>query len=267
MRDRHAVAIGVPRMLWVPAVLGFGLIALPVAGLVLRAPWPRLGELITSAASLDALRLSLQTATVSTVACVLLGGPLAVVLARGSPPGLRVLRSLVLLPLVLPPVVGGLALLYLLGRNGLAGQALDAGFGLRLPFTTAAVVLAQVFVALPFLVVSLEGALRTAGERYEAVAATLGAGPWTVFRRVTIPLVLPGLGSGVVLAFARAMGEFGATIAFAGSLQGVTRTLPLEIYLRREVDVDAAIALSLLLVAVAAVVIVVARPRAAEGLS
>lgn len=266
LRDRHTVATDLPAALWVPAGLGFALIALPVVGLVLRAPWNRMAELLTSEASLDALWLSLQTATASTVICVLLGGPLAAALARGSLPGLRVLRSLVLLPLVLPPVVGGLALLYLLGRNGLAGQVLDTGFGVQIPFTTAAVVLAQVFVAMPFLVVSLEGALRTAGERYEAVAATLGAGPWTVLRRVTVPLVLPGLGSGVVLAFARAMGEFGATIAFAGSLQGVTRTLPLEIYLQREVDTDAAIALSLLLVAVALAVIVIARPRAAEGL-
>ena len=159
-----------------------------------------------------------------------------------------------------------MALLYLLGRNGFLGQWLEFAFGWRLPYTTAAVVLAQTFVAMPFLVVSLEGALRTAGERYEALAATLGAGRWTVLRRVTIPLLLPGIGSGVVLAFARALGEFGATIAFAGSLQGTTRTLPLQIYLQRESDVDAAVALSLLLVVIAIVVIVVARPRAVEGL-
>ncbi|MGH3978951.1 MAG: ABC transporter permease [Pseudonocardiaceae bacterium] len=265
--DPHTVATGLPRLLWVPAVAALALIALPVVGLVVRAPWPRLVELVTGDAALDALELSLRTAAIAMVLCVLLGGPLAVVLARGSVPGLRLVRSVVLLPLVLPPVVGGLALLYLLGRSGFAGQALDLVFGLQLPFSTAAVVLAQTFVAMPFLVVSLEGALRTAGQRYESVAATLGAGPWTVFRRVTVPLVLPGLGSGMVLAFARSMGEFGATIAFAGSLQGVTRTLPLEVYLQREVDVDAAIALSLLLVVVAVLVIVVARPRAAEGLS
>ncbi len=266
VRDRHVVHPGLPPLLWVPAALALALIALPVVGLLVRAPFGQLFSLVTSETALDALSLSLRTAAVSTVLCVVLGGPLAVVLARGAVPGMRFVRSLVLLPLVLPPVVGGLALLYLLGRNGFAGEALDVAFGIRLPFTTAAVVLAQTFVAMPFLVVSLEGALRTAGERYEAVAATLGAGPWTVFRRVTLPLVLPGLGSGMVLAFARAMGEFGATIAFAGSLQGVTRTLPLEVYLQREVDVDGAIALSLLLVVVAVVVIVVARPRAAEGL-
>ncbi|UVS76792.1 Sulfate transport system permease protein CysW [Actinokineospora sp. UTMC 2448] len=169
-------------------------------------------------------------------------------------------RALVLLPLVLPPVVGGLALLYLLGRSGLAGEVLDAA-GIRVPYTTAAVVLAQTFVAMPFLVVGLEGALRTAGARYEAVAATLGARPWTVFRRVTVPLVLPALGSALVLCFARALGEFGATITFAGSLQGVTRTLPLEVYLLGETDVDAAVSVSLLLVVVAVAVVALVKPR------
>jgi len=189
------------------------------------------------------------------------------VLARGNLPGLPILRSIVLLPLVLPPVVGGLALLFLLGRSGLIGQALDLWFGITVPFTTAAVILSQTFVSLPFLVVSLEGALRTAGQRYEAVAATLGASPTLAFRRVTVPLVLPGLASGTVLAFARCLGEFGATTAFAGSLQGTTRTLPLLVYLERETDVDAAVALSLVLVVVAVLVIAVTRPRGSEGLS
>lgn len=265
-RDRHTVSPGVPVLLWAPAVAGFALVALPVVGLLLRADWARLPTLVTSEAALDALWLSLRTSAAATVLCLLLGGPLAVVLARGRLPGLRLLRAVVLLPLVLPPVVGGLALLYLLGRTGIAGQLLELAFGIRVPFTTAAVVLAQTFVSMPFLVISLEGALRTLDERYEMVAATLGARPRRVFWRVTVPLLLPGLGSAVVLAFARALGEFGATIAFAGSLQGRTRTLPLEIYLRRETDVDAAVALSLLLVVVAAVVVAVARPRAVEGL-
>jgi molybdate transport system permease protein len=164
----------------------------------------------------------------------------------------------VLLPLVLPPVVAGIALLATFGRRGLLGHVLEVA-GLQIAFSTVAVVLAQTFVALPFLVTSLEGALRTAGRRYETVAASLGAGPTRVLLRVTLPLVLPGLLSGAVLAFARALGEFGATITFAGSLQGVTRTLPLEIYLQREVDPDAAVALSVLLMAVAVLVIVVAR--------
>ncbi|MGH3907381.1 MAG: ABC transporter permease [Pseudonocardiaceae bacterium] len=265
-RDPHVVHTGLPGALWAPAAVAFGLILLPVVGLIVRTPWPRFIELVTSESAVAALELSLRTAAVSTLLCVLFGGPLAVVLARGSLPGMRYVRSVVLLPLVLPPVVGGLALLFLLGRSGFLGQALDLAFGVSIPYTTAAVVLAQTFVAMPFLVVSLEGALRTGGERYETIGATLGAAPWTVFWRITLPLVLPGLGSGMVLAFARCLGEFGATIAFAGSLQGVTRTLPLEVYLQREVDVDAAIALSLVLVAVAVVVIAVARPRGAEGL-
>jgi molybdate transport system permease protein len=252
--------MGLPSLLWPPAAVAFALITMPVLGLFLRTPWSSLPALLTSDAALDALWLSVRTAAASTVLCLLLGGPLAVVLARGRLPGLRLLRALVLLPLVLPPVVGGLALLYLLGRSGLVGRSI----GLRIPYTTVAVVLAQTFVAMPFLVVSLEGALRTAGERYEAVAATLGAAPAMVLRRVTIPLVLPGLGAGAVLAFARSLGEFGATIAFAGSLQGVTRTLPLEVYLARESDVDSAIALSVLLVAVALAVIAAVRPRGAE---
>jgi len=263
--DEHARGVGLPGLLWVPAAGAFALIALPVIGLVVRADWARMPELLLSGSALAALRLSLETAAISTVLCIVFGGPLAAVLARGRLPGLRWLRPIVLLPLVLPPVVGGLALLFLLGRLGLLGRVIDTWFGVTIPFTTAAVVLAQTFVALPFLVVSLEGALRTAGDRYEAVAATLGASPWLAFRRVTVPLVLPGLLSGAILAFARCMGEFGATIAFAGSLEGVTRTLPLLVYLERETDTDAAIALSLLIVVVAVAVIAVARPRGVDG--
>jgi molybdate transport system permease protein len=156
--------------------------------------------------------------------------------------------------LVLPPVVGGIALLYTFGRRGLLGHSIQV-LGLQIAFSTTAVVMAQTFVALPFLVVSLEGTLRSVGQRYEVVAATLGGRPTTVLRRVTLPLVLPGLVSGAVLSFARSLGEFGATLTFAGSLQGVTRTLPLEIYLQRESDPDAAVALSLVLVAVAVAVV------------
>ncbi len=259
--------VGRPRLLWVPAALAFALIALPVVGLIARADWAQMPELLLGDAALAALRLSLETAAISTVLCILFGGPLAAVLARSDLRGISFLRSIVLLPLVLPPVVGGLALLFLLGRTGLLGRWLDLWFGVTIPFTTAAVVLAQTFVALPFLVVSLEGALRTAGERYEAVAATLGASPALAFRRVTVPLVLPGLASGAVLAFARCLGEFGATITFAGSLQGTTQTLPLLVYtLQAGSDVDGAVAISLLLVVVAVVVIAVARPRGVAGL-
>ncbi|MEU0468738.1 MULTISPECIES: ABC transporter permease [unclassified Amycolatopsis] len=254
-----------PWVLWVPAVLALALVVLPVVGLLVRTDLRRLPELIVSDAALTALRLSLETAAVSTVACIVLGVPLAVVLARSTVRGIRVLRAVVLLPLVLPPVVGGLALLYLLGRKGFLGYLLGVTAGVQVPFTTAAVIIAQTFVAMPFLVVSLEGALRSGGDRYEQIASTLGARPWTVFRRVTLPLLLPALGSGAVLSFARALGEFGATITFAGSYEGVTRTLPLEVYVQAEADVDSAVALALLLIVVAVVVIAVARPRALEG--
>ena len=247
-----------PRWIYVPAAVGAAFVLLPLVAIVARVDWADFVDLITSEASKDALWLSLRTSTVSTLLCVLLGTPMAVVLARTSFPGQGVLRSLVLLPLVLPPVVGGIALLYTFGRRGLLGHEMEV-LGVQVAFSTTAVVMAQTFVALPFLVVSLEGALRTAGRRYEVVAASLGAGPTTVFRRVTLPLVLPGLASGAVLAFARSLGEFGATITFAGSLQGVTRTLPLEIYKQRETDVDAAVALSLVLVVVAVLVIGLAR--------
>jgi molybdate transport system permease protein len=255
----------VPWVLAIPATLALALVVLPVVGLLVRSDLTRLPALLVTPSSLHALRLSLVTAALSTVACVVLGVPLAVVLARARMPGIRFLRSVVLLPLVLPPVVGGLALLYLLGRKGFLGILLNALTGQQVPFTTAAVVIAQTFVAMPFLVVSLEGALRGSGDRYEQVASTLGARPWTVFRRVTLPLLLPSIGSGVVLSFARALGEFGATITFAGSLEGVTRTLPLEVYTQAEVDVDSAVALALLLVVVAILVIAFARPRSWEG--
>ncbi|MBN9105908.1 MAG: molybdate ABC transporter permease subunit [Propionibacteriaceae bacterium] len=224
--------------------------------MVLRMDWTRFGELITSESSVAALELSLRTSVSATLACLVLGVPLALALARRHFPGRDLVRSIVLLPLVLPPVVGGIALLYTFGRRGLLGGTLDV-LGIPVAFTTTAVVIAQTFVALPFLVVSLEGTLRTVGQRYELVAATLGARPSTVLRRVTLPLLLPGLASATVLSFARALGEFGATVTFAGSLQGVTRTLPLEIYLQRVDDPDAAIALSLVLVGVAVVVMLV----------
>lgn len=251
---------------WIPGVAAVGalFLLLPLAALTAAVNWSDFLPLITSESSLAALSLSLRTAVVSTLLCILLGVPLALVLARTQFPGKRLVRALVLLPLVLPPVVGGIALLYTFGRQGLLGGVLEV-FGIQVAFSTAAVVLAQTFVALPFLVLSLEGALRTAGTRYEAVAATLGAAPSTVLRRVTVPLVVPGLVSGAVLSFARCLGEFGATLAFAGSLQGVTRTLPLEVYLQRESDADAAVALSLVLVAVAVTVVGLTYPGAGRA--
>jgi molybdate transport system permease protein len=251
--------VGLPGWLYAPALVGLAFVVLPLIAIATKVDWSHFGSLISSQSSRDALWLSLRTSSASTVVCLVIGVPMAVVLARAEFAGQNLIRSVVLLPLVLPPVVGGLALLYTFGRRGLLGHPLEV-VGVQIAFSTIAVVLAQSFVSLPFLVVSLEGALRTSGQRYEIVAASLGASPTTVFRRVTLPLVLPGLIAGAVLSFARALGEFGATITFAGSLQGVTRTLPLEIYLQRENDPDAAVALSLVLVVVAAVVIAVARP-------
>jgi molybdate transport system permease protein len=251
--------VGVPAWILAPAALGAALVLLPLVGMLSRVDWSQFLGLVTTDSARTALVLSLRTSALSTLLCVLLGVPMAVVLARTSFPGQGLLRSLVLLPLVLPPVVGGIALLYTFGRRGLLGSQLDA-LGVQIAFSTIAVVLAQTFVSLPFLVVSLEGALRSAGRRYEVVAASLGAAPTTVFRRVTLPLIWPGLVSGATLAFARSLGEFGATITFAGSLEGTTRTLPLFIYNLRVTDPDAAVAMSLVLVVVAVVVIGVARP-------
>ena len=246
---------GLPRWIYVPAAVGALFVVLPLIAVAAKVDWPNFWSLITSRSSMTALVLSLKTAAASTVLCVLLGVPMALVLARSDARWLRLMRPLILLPLVLPPVVGGIALLYAFGRLGLIGQYLNAA-GIQIAFTTTAVVLAQTFVSLPFLVIALEGAARTAGADYEVVAATLGARPTTVWWRVSLPLLAPGLISGAVLAFARSLGEFGATLTFAGSREGVTRTLPLEIYLQRESDADAAVALSVLLVAVAAVVVV-----------
>ena len=249
-----------PRWMLLPALLGGLFVLLPLISIGLRVQWGSFGALVTSESSLQALRLSLQTSSTSALVCVVLGVPMSLVLARSSFRGLSLVRSLVLIPLVLPPVVGGIALLYTFGRQGLLGQHVEL-LGLQIAFSTTAVVLAQTFVALPFLVISLEGALRTAGTRYEAAAASLGARPTRVMLQVTLPLMMPALLSGTVLSFARALGEFGATITFAGSLQGTTRTLPLEIYLQRESDPEAAVALSFVLMIVAVLIIAVARRR------
>jgi molybdate transport system permease protein len=260
----RAMALGLPG--WVFALAGAGalLIVLPLLAMALRTNWAGFPALVTSSGALAALGLSLRTAAVSTLLCVVLGTPLALVLARGRFRGLKLLRALVLLPLVLPPVVGGMALLYTFGRRGLLGEAFEV-LGIQIAFSTIAVVLAQTFVALPFLVLSVEAALRTAGTKFEGVAATLGAAPGTVLRRVTLPLLLPSMLSGTILCFARALGEFGATLTFAGSLAGVTRTLPLEIYLQHETDPEAAMALSMLLVATAVVIVALTYSRTSLG--
>ncbi len=244
----------VPRWVLIIAAIGGAFVLLPLVGVLTHIDWANFIALVTSSSSVDALELSLVTAAASTALCILFGVPIAVVLARTSFPGQGVVRALVLLPLVLPPVVGGIALLYTYGRFGLLGPAFSF-FGIQIAFSTTAVILAQTFVSMPFLILSFEGALRSAGTRYEAIAATLGASPTTVLRRVTLPMLGPALVSGAILSFARALGEFGATLTFAGSLQGTTQTLPLDLYFQLENDPNAAVALSLLLVAVAILVV------------
>jgi molybdate transport system permease protein len=250
-----------PAVLVLPALIGLAFLLLPLAALLIRAPWRSLPGQLASAAVWQALRLSLETATLATAASLVLGVPLAWLLARTGVPGRRLIRALVTLPLVLPPVVGGVALLLALGRNGVVGRWLDAAFGVTLPFTTSGVVVAETFVAMPFLVITVEGALRAADARYEEAAATLGASRLTAFRRVTLPMIAPGVAAGAVLAWARALGEFGATITFAGSFPGRTQTMPLAVYLALQDDPAAAVALSLVLLAVSLAVLAGLRGR------
>ncbi|MFF4778092.1 molybdate ABC transporter permease subunit [Microtetraspora fusca] len=251
----------VPWALMVPALAGMAFLVLPLAGLLVRAPWSTLARRLAEPQVLEALRLSLLTATAATAVCLIFGVPLAWLLARVDFPGRRLVRALVTVPLVLPPVVGGVALLLVLGRRGLVGQWLDHAFGITLPFTTAGVVVAEAFVAMPFLVISVEGALRAADRRFEEAAATLGASRWTAFRRVTLPLIAPGVVAGGVLCWARALGEFGATITFAGNFPGRTQTMPLAVYLALETEPEAAIVLSLVLLAVSVIILACLRDK------
>ena len=245
-----------PRAVVVVAGIAAAVVLLPILGLLADVPWSRLPEVLSSDTARDALRLSLVTSVAATVLAAVLGLPLALLLARVDLPGRSVLRGLVLLPLVLPPVVAGTALLAVLGRNGLLGAPLERATGIVLPFSTAGAVLAMTFVAMPFLVITVEGALRGVDQRHEGAAASLGAGPWTVLRRVTLPSIRGSLVAGLALTWARALGEFGATITFAGSLQGRTRTLPLAVFVALEADRDLAVALSLVLVLVSLAVVV-----------
>ena len=243
---------GLPRWLAIPAALAIAFLTIPLIGLLVTLPWARLPDLLVTESARTALWLSLRTCTVSMVLSVVLGLPLALYLSRLSGRSAFVVRTLSLLPMVLPPVVAGLVLLVTLGRRGLVGQYLDQ-VDITIGFTTTAVVIAQTFVSMPFFVVAVEGALRTLDPDHDVVAATLGAAPTMVLRRVTLPMVLPAIVNGAAMAFARSLGEFGATLTFAGSLQGTTRTMPLEIYLQRESDLDGALALAFVLIVVAVV--------------
>jgi molybdate transport system permease protein len=251
----------VPVLLAVPAAVAVGFLAVPLVGLLGRAPWGSVGAELATPRVLEALRLSLVCSLGAVAVSLLLGVPLAFLLARVEFPGRNLVRALTTLPMVLPPVVGGVALLLAFGRRGLAGQWLDRAFGITLPFTTTGAILAEAFVAMPFLVITCEAGLRAMDRRFEDAAATLGAGRWTTLRRVTLPLIAPSLGAGTALCWARALGEFGATITFAGNLPGVTQTMPLAVYLALETDLEAAIALSLVLLAISLAVLVALRDR------
>jgi len=250
-----------PAALWVPFLLAMAFIVLPLAGLVWKAPWGHVWTDLGSSTVGTALRLSLECSLGAMVIAAVLGMPLAWVLARVALPGRSLIRALTMLPMVLPPVVGGVALLLAFGRAGLVGQWLYRATGFSLPFTTWGAMVAEAFVAMPFLTLTVEAGLRSADPRFEEAAATLGAGRWTTFRRVTIPMVAPSLAAGLALAWARALGEFGATITFAGNFPGTTQTIPISVYVALETQPDVAIVLSLLLLAVSIVVLASLRDR------
>ena len=235
--------------------------ALPLVGLLWRAPWSHAVDYVSDDSSLTALKLSLICSLWATGFSIVFGVPLAWLLARVEFPGRSIVRALCTLSMVLPPVVGGVALFFALGRRGLVGQYLDRWFDFRLPFTTAGVVVAQTFVAMPFLVVTVEAALRQLDGRLEDAARTLGASSWYTFRRVTLPAIRPALAAGAVLAWARALGEFGATITFAGNFPGTTQTLPLSVYLALQTNPEKAIVLALVLIAISFTVLVGLRDR------
>ena len=261
-RSSRRSARGIPWPIGVLAAVAVVLFALPLVGILQRAAWSKLWADLSAPASRDALRLSLECSLWSTGLAVVFGVPLAWVLARSHIPGRALLRALVLLPRVLTPVVGGVALLFAFGRsNGLLGPWLYDTFGIQLTFSKAGVVLAETFVAMPFLVITVEGGFRAIDTRYEDAAATLGANRLTVFRRVTLRFLGPSLAAGMALAWARALGEFGATITFAGNITGRTQTTPLAVYLLLETNQEAALALSLVLLAVSVVVLVLLRDR------
>jgi molybdate transport system permease protein len=250
-----------PAALLVLAALGGAFFVLPLIGLVLRAPWGATWDELRSPEVLMALRLSMLASLSATAIALFVGVPLAWTFARLDFPGRSVLRAVTVLPMVLPPVVGGVALLLAFGRRGLLGGWLASTFGVHLPFTTAGAIMAETFVAMPFLVITVEAGLRSMDPRFEEAARTLGASRWTVFWRVTLPLVRPSLAAGAVLCWARALGEFGATITFAGNFPGRTQTMPLAVYLALETNPDAAIVLSLLLLVVSLAVLIGLRDR------
>lgn len=250
-----------PAVLMVPALLATLLLVVPLVAMVAATNWAALPEELRSEPLREALWLSLTTSTAAVAICLLLGLPLSWLLARADFPGRGVLRALVTVPLVLPPVVAGVALRTAFGRTGVLGEPLLAWTGFAFPFTTWGVVLAHVFVSMPFVVIAIEGALRSADKEYDAAAATLGASRWTTFRRVSVPLAMPGILAGMVLGWARSLGEFGATITFNGNYPGITQTMPNLIYVTRQSDQDASLALSLVMLVVSVTVLLALRDR------
>ena len=243
------------------ATIGVAFFVLPLLGLVLRAPWGNAARSLSEPETLEALKLSLVASLSATGIALVLGVPMAWIYARLEFPGRAVLRALTTLPMVLPPVVGGIALLLAFGRRGLLGSWLDTTFGITLPFTTAGVIMAETFVAMPFLILTVEAGLRSMDRRYEEAARTLGASRWRVFAQVTLPLIGPSLFAGAVLCWARALGEFGATITFAGNFPGITQTMPLAVYLLLETNPEASFVLSLVLLLISLLVLIGLRHR------
>ena len=250
-----------PLVLVLPAALAAVLLVVPLVTLVADTPWADLPDQLADPRVRDALWLTTATSLATVVACLALGTPLAWLLARVDFRGRALLRAVLAVPLVLPPVVAGVALVTALGRNGLIGSVLRDATGLTIPYTTGAVVIAHTFVSMPFYVLALEGALRASGERYDVVAATLGADRWTTFRRVTLPLAVPGLLAGSVLAWARSLGEFGATITFAGNYPGTTQTMPTLIYSALQSDPEVARTLSMILLVLSIAILAALRNR------
>jgi molybdate transport system permease protein len=250
-----------PAILIVPAALATALLVVPLVAMVAAVDWAGLGTELRSEPLREALRLSLVTSTAAMLICLALGLPLAWVLARVDFAGRGLLRALITVPLVLPPVVAGIALRTAFGRTGVIGEPLLELTGFSFPFTTWGVVLAHTFVSMPFVVIAIEGALRSANKEYDAAAATLGASRWTAFRRVTVPLAMPGILAGMVLGWARSLGEFGATITFNGNYPGTTQTMPTLIYVTRQADQEAALALSLVMLMVSIGVLLLLRDR------
>ncbi|MDH4112056.1 MAG: ABC transporter permease [Actinomycetota bacterium] len=254
-----------PLPLWILAAIGVAFVSLPLLALLIRAPWSDLGTAFTGAGAGTALRLSIVVSLAATVLSMVLGVPLAWVLARSTMPGRSVLRAIVVLPIVMPPVVGGLGLLAALGRGGVVGRWLHETAGIQLTFTIWGAIVATTFVSMPLVVLATESGLRSIDRRYEGAAAALGAGPRYAIRRVVLPMLGPSLAAGAVLAWARALGEFGATITFAGNLAGRTQTLPLAVYEARLTDPGGAIFLSLILIAMSIGVLVAMRDRITQG--